>query len=148
VRSVVKLIFLLLDYWLGIYRQWMRRAFLQFFKNRVADALRIAAQLRIPEPQRLDAERLQKHLALFVMLSLVGETVLAAVQLEVQHRLFAKEIQIVNADGMLAAKFIAAETAVTQPAPHEFFRPSFLFAKLAGAFDIGHEVRIKYPVKN
>jgi hypothetical protein len=138
VRSVVKLIFLLLDYWPRIFRQWMWRAFLQFFKNRVADALRIAAQMRIPEPQRLDAERLQKLFAFQIMFPLVGKTMVAAVQLEVQHRLFAKEIQIVNADGMLAAKFIAAETAVAQPAPHEFFRPGFLFAKLAGAFGVGH----------
>jgi hypothetical protein len=62
--------------------------------------------------------------------------VLAAVQLNIQFRIFAKEIQIVDADGMLAAKFVAGETPVAQPAPYEFFRPCFLFAKLAGAFDV------------
>ena len=31
------------------------------------------------------------------------------------------------------------EPVVAQPAPHEFFRPGFIFAKLAGAFDVGHD---------
>ena len=38
-----------------IFRQGMRRACLQFVKDRVADALRMAPQMRIPKPQRLDA---------------------------------------------------------------------------------------------
>jgi hypothetical protein len=33
----------------------MRRTCLQFIENRIADALGIAAQARIPESQRLDA---------------------------------------------------------------------------------------------
>jgi hypothetical protein len=38
----------------------MRRACLQIVKDHVADALRIAPQIRIPKPQRLDAARFQK----------------------------------------------------------------------------------------
>ena len=83
----------------------------------------------IPEPQRPDAARLQKLFALNVVFPLVGKTVLAAVQLNIQFRLLTKEIQMVNADGMLAAKFVVAEATVTQPAPDEFFRPRFLFAQ-------------------
>jgi hypothetical protein len=32
---------------------------------------------------------------------------------------------------------------VAQPAPDEFFRPRFLFAKLAGVFDVGHDANIE-----
>jgi len=117
----------------------MRGANLQFIENGVADALGIAAQMRIPESQRLDAARLQKLFALLVMLALVGKTVLAAVQFNVQFRLLAKEIEKINAERMLAAEFVAAEPPVAQPAPHQFFGPCFLFAKLAGAGDFGHD---------
>lgn len=64
---------------------------------------------------------------------------LAAVQFDVQLCLLAKEIEIIIADGMLMTEFVAAEAPVAQPTPQEFFRPSFLFAKLAGAFSVGHE---------
>jgi hypothetical protein len=46
---------------------------------------------------------------------------------------------MVNADGMLAAEFVAGETPGAQPAPDKLFRPCFLFAKLAGAFDVSHD---------
>ena len=67
---------------------------------------------------------------------------LAAVQFHIQFRFLAKEIELVNADGMLAAKLVAAETPVAQPAPHELFRPGFILAKLAGAGDFGHEANL------
>ena len=41
------------------------------------------------------------------MFALVGKAMLAAVQFHIQFRLLAKEIEIVNADGMLAAEFVA-----------------------------------------
>jgi len=68
--------------------------------------------MRIPKPQRLDATRLQKLFPLSIMILLVGKTMLAAVKLNCQFRLLAKEIKIVNAERVLAAKFIAGETAV------------------------------------
>ena len=117
----------------------MWRARLQFIEDRVAKALRVAAQMRIPEPQCLDAARLQKFFPLRIMFPLVGKTMLAAVQFHVQRRLFAEEIQMVDADGMLAPELVADETPVAQPAPDKFFCPCFLFAKLAGAFDVGHD---------
>ena len=66
----------------------------------------------------------------------------AAVQFHIQLRLLTEEIQIVNSDGVLAAEFVAGETAVTQPAPDQFFRPRFFFAKLPGAFDVGLEANL------
>ena len=47
------------------------------------------------------------------MFPLIRKTVLAAVQFHIQFRLLAKEIQIVNAERMLATKFVAVETPVT-----------------------------------
>jgi hypothetical protein len=121
----------------------MRRARLQLIENRVTNALGIAAQMGIPKSQCFDAARLQKFFPLHVMSALIGKTVLAAVQFNVQFRLLTKEIQIVDADGMLAAKFVAAKATGAQPAPDEFFRPRFLFAKLAGAFDVGHDANLE-----
>ena len=117
----------------------MWRACLQFIENRVANALCVAPQMRIPKPQRLDAARKQKFFPLRVVFPLVGKTVLAAVQFNIQFRLLAKEIKVVNADGMLPTKFVAGEPPVAEPAPDEFFRPRFPFAKLACAFDVGHD---------
>ena len=121
----------------------MRRVCLQLIENRIANVLSITAQMGIPKPQRLDVARLQKFFALQVMFPLVGKTVLTAVQFNIQLRLFAKEIEIVNAKRMLAAKFVAGETPVTQPTPNKFFRPRFLFAKLSGAFGVGHDGNLR-----
>src|ERR1700694_3759575 len=95
--------------------------------------------MRIPEPQRLDAARLQKLLPFHIVFPLVGKTVLAAVQFNVQFCLLAKEIEIVNAEGMLAAELVTTEAPVTEPAPHQFLSPRFLLAQFAGAFDVGHD---------
>jgi hypothetical protein len=46
---------------------------------------------------------------------------------------------MVNANRMLPTEFVTGETPVAQPAPDEFVRPRFFFAKLAGAFDVGHD---------
>ena len=120
----------------------MRRACLQLIENRVADALRVPPQMRIPESQCLDAARLQKLFPLRIVFPLVGKTMLAAVQFHIQFRLLAKEIQMVNAEGMLAAKFVAGEPPCAQPAPDKFFRPGFNLAKLASAGDVGHEMNL------
>jgi hypothetical protein len=111
----------------------MRRTLLPLIENWVAAALRVASQLGIPKTRHLDSWRSQKHRALGVVTLLVRKSVTAAVQLDRQIRLFAREIQIVIAFGMLTTKLVAAEPPVTQPAPHEFFRPRFLLPQRAGA---------------
>jgi len=65
--------------------------------------------------------------------------VLAAIQFNIQLRFLTKEIQMVNAARMLAAKLVAGKPPVTQPAPHQLFRPGIILAKLAGAGDVGHD---------
>jgi hypothetical protein len=74
---------------------------------------------------------LQKLFPFQIVFPLVGKTVLAAVQFHIQFRLLAKEIEIVDAERMLAAKFVAGEPPSAQPAPDEFLRPGFILAKLA-----------------
>ena len=69
----------------------MWRAFLQFLKNRVADALCVPSQMRIPKPQRLDAARLQKLFPFQIVFPLVGKIMLAAVQFHIQFRLLQKK---------------------------------------------------------
>jgi hypothetical protein len=91
----------------------MRRACLQFIENRVANALRVPPQMRIPEPQSLDTSRLQKFSPFCIMILLVGKTVLAAVEFNCQFRLLAKEIKVVNTKRMLSAEFVASETTST-----------------------------------
>ena len=121
----------------------MRRAGLQFIEDCISDALRVAAEMRIPKPQGLDTTRLQKFFSFHVMFPLVRKTVLAAIQLHIEFRLLAKEIKRVNAERVLAAEFIAGETTGAQPAPDEFLRPRFNLAELPGAFDIGHGLRLE-----
>src|ERR1700691_3907425 len=104
----------------------MRRACLQFIENHVANAIGIAAQMRIPESQRLDAARLQKFFPFCIRILLVRKTMLASVEFNCQFRLLAKEIKIVNTKRMLSAEFVTGETAITQPVPDKFFRPRFL----------------------
>jgi hypothetical protein len=81
---------------------------------------------------------LQKLFSFRVVTLLVGKTMLATIEFNGQFCFLTKEIQTVNAERMLATEFIANEPPITQPVPHEFFRPRFLFAKLPGAFNIGH----------
>jgi len=143
VRTVVPLTFIPWPLWFCICRQGMRRAGLQFIEDRVPNDLRLAAQLRIPKPQRLDAARLEKLFPFQIVFPLFGKTVLAAVQFDVQFRLLAKEIQIIVSQRMLATKLVCSEPPVTQPTPHQLFRPSFNLTKLAGALNIGHGANLR-----
>ena len=49
------------------------------------------------------------------MLLLIGKTVLAAVQFNVQFRFCAEKIQVVITERILPAKFVAGEPSVAQP---------------------------------
>ena len=122
----------------GVVRQWMRRAGLQLTEDRVADGLFVPAQPRVPEAKFLDAHR-NKELGSFSIVSLLaGLPVPAAVEFDGEAGFAAVKIQKVNPDRMPPTKFVGAESPVTQPTPHEFFRPSRLPAQRAGAVGVGH----------
>ena len=72
------------------------------------------------------------------MLPLVRKTVLAAIEFDVECGLFAKEIEVIIAQWMFSAKFVAAKTTIPQPTPHEALGPGFIPPKLAGALNVGH----------
>ena len=91
--------------------------------------------------------RLQKFFARQIVLPLLGKTVMAAIQFNVQFRLLAKEIQIVITDGMFAAEFVIADPAVAQPAAQQLFRPGFNLAELAGALRVGHDGNLRNHTK-
>jgi len=69
---------------------------------------------------------------------LVGMPMSAAVEFNREARFLAEKIQEVNPDGMPPAKFVGAESPVTQPTPDELFRPSRAFAQGAGTDDVRH----------
>ncbi len=121
-----------------VCRQWMRRPFLQSVENRVANALPVLPQCRIPEAQLPDALRFQKPGSLGVMRPLPGMAVAKAVQFDREPRLHAEKIQRVFTERMFAPEFIAVKPAVTQPAPHELFGPGLLLPQRAGAVCAGH----------
>ena len=106
----------------------MRGARLKLVEDRVTDAPRVPPQMGIPESQRFDAIGLQKGLALGIVILPVRKTMLAAVQFNVQGRLLAKEIQIVNPDGMLAAELHISHAFGSQITPEDLLRGSLLAA--------------------
>ena len=119
-----------------VARQRMRRSFLKLTKDSVANHLRCASQSRIPEPEFFDAERSEKLSPFLVTLALFRKTMLRAVEFNRKPRFFAEKIQRVNPGGMLPTKFVSAEPAGAQPAPHDVFRPSRILAQSAGC--VGH----------
>ena len=60
---------------------------------------------------------------------------MTSIQFDVQFSRFAKEIQGITAEWMLAAEFVAIEFSAPQPAPHKFFGPCIVLAKCSGLLD-------------
>jgi hypothetical protein len=85
----------------------MRCAPLQFLKNRVADALGVPAQMRIPKPQDLDSLCSQVFITFGIVILPVGMAVARTVELDGEARFLAKEIKKVDSLRMLAAEFVA-----------------------------------------
>jgi NADH:ubiquinone oxidoreductase subunit B-like Fe-S oxidoreductase len=69
------------------------------------------------------------------VLHLLRHAVLKTVKLHVQSRCCAIEIQKVNSDRMLAAKFEAREAMTPQRAPKFFSLVGLVATKLAGGLD-------------
>src|SRR5262245_45636660 len=81
----------------------------------------ILSPLMIPEAQLFDAFSSEKLLTLPVTLPLRWQAVLKAVEFHGKFCCGAIEIEVVNADWMLAAKFESGEAPGTQSAPQLFF---------------------------
>jgi hypothetical protein len=124
-----------------VIRQRMRRPFLKFPKDGIANHLRRASQSRIPEPELLDAKSRKIVRPLFVMLTLLGKTMLGAIQFNREASLFAEKVQGVSASRMLSAKLISTEPTGAQPAPKNFLSPSGVLAKCSGCVG-GHGLSV------
>ena len=75
----------------------------------------------IPKAQYLDVLSRQICLAPFIVLHLLRHAMLKTVQLDLQPRGRAIEIQSVNPQRMLATEFESGETVASQRAPKLFF---------------------------
>ena len=125
-----------------VSRQRMRRAFLQSVENYIANELLLAPQLPIPEPKFLNSHRSKKLGSLGIMRLLARMPVMSTIQFDGQAGFLTEEIEVVNPAGMTAAELVSTKAPVAQPTPHELFGPRWLFSQYAGAFSVGHEVRL------
>ena len=125
-----------------VSRQRTRRAFLQRIENHIPNKLLLSSQLPIPETKFLDAHRSEKLHPLGIVRLLPGKAMMSTIQFDGKAGLLTKEVEVVNSTRMTAAEFVDAETSVAQPTPHELLGPSWLLPQRAGAFSVGHEVRL------
>ena len=95
----------------------------------------ILLPLVIPKSQFLNALFLQKSAARVVVLHLLWQAVLKTVQLDVQPRRRAIEIQKINSRRMLPAKFESGEAVASQRAPQFLFFVGLVTPKLTGGLD-------------
>ena len=126
-----------------VVRQRMRGACLQRVKNHVTDELLLSLQLPIPETNLFDAHRSEKLCSLSIVSMLGRMPMMSAVEFDRETGFHAVEVEVVNSTRVVATEFVGAETPVTQPTPHELFRPSLLLALSAGAGCIGHGGSLK-----
>ena len=116
----------------AIFRHWLRRSVLQLAPNGIADHLLFAPQTPIPESQNFDAALGKPGISLRVQTPLMGCSVSAAIQFNVEHRFKTKEIENVRRVRMLTSKLVSGKPAVTKPGPQEFFGPGVVLAKRTG----------------
>lgn len=126
----------------SVSRQRMRSTLLQRIKNYVPNELLFSSQLPIPEAKLLDSHRSKILCPLDIVSLLFGESVMSTIQFNREACFHTIEVEEVNPAGMIAPEFVGAEASVSQPTPHEFFRPSRLLSQSAGAFSVGHGRRL------
>ena len=95
-------------------------------------ALAVLPPLMIPESQLFDALVSEKLRSRLVVLKLLRQAVLEAVEFHRKPRQRAVEVQDVISSGMLTAEFETGEAAGLQSAPEFLFLSGLLAAKLAG----------------
>jgi hypothetical protein len=86
----------------------------------------------IPKAQHLDFPAGEKTIAHPVTGALIRKTVTAAIQFHRQPCRHTKEIEKINAAGILPAKFETGKSAITQLPPQAFLGSSGRFSEMAG----------------
>jgi len=99
----------------------------------------------IPEPKRFYALLHQNFFPRFISLNSLRQTMLKAVEFDIELRLGAIEIQNVPAHCVLPAKFEAGELSSPQCPPKLFFLISLIAAQLAGDLFEAHAGRMQVP---
>jgi len=121
----------------------MRGSFLQRIEYHITNKLFLSPQLPIPETNFFDAHRSKKLRSLSIVSLLGRMPMMSAVEFDRETGFHAVEVEVVNSTRVVATEFVGAGTPVTQPTPHELFRPSLLLALSAGAGWIGHGRSLK-----
>jgi len=85
--------------------------------DNIPDELLLPAEMGIPKPQHLHAVGLEPRVSCCIQSPFLWKPVLTAIQLDVQMRFQAEEIQDVWPQAMLPSKFIIGKAPISQPAP-------------------------------
>ena len=94
---------------------------LQRVPNFQQTSVAIYLPLMIPEPKGFNALICQKFFPRFVPLNSFRQTMLKAVELDIQLRVCTVKIQDMSANGVLPSKFEAGELSSSQRLPKLFF---------------------------
>ena len=97
--------------------------------------------MRIPEPQRFDAARDEIFFPFEVMLSLVGKTVLAAIQFDYEPGFNTGEVGEISVDWDLPAELVATDLPIANHPPQPPFSVGLIAPKLTRAKGAGLEVQ-------
>jgi hypothetical protein len=110
----------------------MRFSLLEVAPDDIPNELLLPAEMGIPKPQHPHAVSLQPRVPCRIQHPLLREPVLTAIQLDVQTRFQAEEIQNVWSQGMLPSKLISGKPPISQPTPEKLLSPSIMFTQRAG----------------
>ena len=102
----------------------------------------------IPEPKGFNALLRQKFFPRFIPLNSFRQTMLKAVEFDIQLRVSAVKIQDMSANYVLTAKFEAGKLPSSQCPPKFFFFIGLVAAKLAGDLFEAHAGRMQVAGKN
>ena len=121
---------------------------LQRVPNFQQTSVAIFLPLMIPEPEGLNALLRQKFFPRFIPLNSFRQTMLKAVEFDIQLRISAVKIQDMSASCVLPAKFEAGELPSSQRPPKLFFFIGLVAAQPAGDLFEAHAGRMQAAVKN
>jgi len=101
----------------------------------------------IPEPKGFNALLRQKFFPRFIPLNSFRQTMLKAVEFDIQLRVNAVKIQDMSANCVLPSKFEAGELSSSQCPPKFFFFIGLVAAQLAGDLFEAHTGRMQVAGK-
>jgi len=120
----------------AIVRKRMGRSLQEDAPDNIPNELLFLPEVRIPKSQDLHAVSFQPRIPFRIRSSPLRESVLTAIQLDIQARFQTKEIQNISTHRLLSPKLIGGEPPVSQPAPNKPFSPGIVLAQCAGNGDL------------